>query len=172
MKKALLAALALLLLTAQVDELPNTGLADADTFRLLYAQWLARNNAADRPYVIPLIQFGTLSRNAGNGEGSVSINLKSGAVTSTVTGLPAGDWELYVVDNRPAPNHSTLPGRGGSRPRSSGSQGFGLVALSPPNTSGMPGSGSNSSKRPATAFAHTPMNRWPARSGNAPGCSS
>lgn len=111
MKKATLSLLAIglgWLIQAQVEELPNTGLADADTFRILYEHWRAKAGPGDRPLVIPLSQFGALSRGAGRGAGSVTVNLRAGTVSAQVTGLPAGAWDVYLIDNRPGPGHSTM----------------------------------------------------------------
>jgi cytochrome c peroxidase len=62
-----------------------------------------------RPIVIPLTTFRGLSSESLNAAGSVSIDLAAGSVTSQVRGLPAdGRFDLWLLDNRPAPRRSTL----------------------------------------------------------------
>ncbi|MBL8230890.1 MAG: hypothetical protein JNL98_20515 [Bryobacterales bacterium] len=94
---------------AQDTELPNTGLADAATFLHHYNNWRA---ASSRLLVIPLQDYGPLSSEAVDASGQVSINLGTGAITSRVTGLPDGTWELWLVDNANTRGNSTLPDSG------------------------------------------------------------
>jgi hypothetical protein len=50
-----------------------------------------------------------LSSEAVNAGGRVMVNLATSVVTSTVTGLPsAGSFDLWLVDNRPSPGHTTF----------------------------------------------------------------
>ncbi len=85
--------------------LPNTGLADPATLSHLYNQWRAANtgNTLD----LALLHIDGLSSEPASAGGSVRVDLTTGAVTSRITGLPEGNWELLLVDN--APNTSALP---------------------------------------------------------------
>ncbi len=58
---------------------------------------------------MPLTTFRGITSGGFNASGSVSIDLTSGLVTSRLTGMPTGGtFDLWFVDNRPAPGHTTL----------------------------------------------------------------
>ena len=111
MRHSLFAAFAAAgLCLAQTDTRPNTGITDPSTFLLQYERW--RVSAQSAKLSMPLIGFDLLSDNPGAGAGQVNIDFRAGTVTSRVDGLPAGDYDLWLVDNRPSRNHSTLPEAG------------------------------------------------------------
>lgn len=95
---------------ADTSDLPNTGMADAATFLSLYNKWrTAYTNGPDaNSMTVQLVPFGSLSSEPVDASGSVKINLLRGAVSSRVSGLPEGEWELWLIDNSTG-NNSTLP---------------------------------------------------------------
>lgn len=86
---------------------PNTGLADPATLRFLYDQWRAGGGGGP-VMTLPLISFGGLSNEVVQATGEVRVDSAAGKISSQVFGLPAGDWELWLIDN--ARNSTTLPG--------------------------------------------------------------
>lgn len=95
--------------SADSINMPNTGLADPATLRHLYDQWRAGGGGGSA-ISLPLISFAGLSNESVQATGEVQVDTAAGRINSQVFGLPAGDWELWLVDN--ARNTSTLPGDG------------------------------------------------------------
>jgi uncharacterized protein (TIGR03437 family) len=64
--------------------------------------------------VLSLSHLRGLSSEAQNAGGRVRVDLTSGTVTSEVTGLPLDGslFDLWLVDNRPSPGHTTFPESG------------------------------------------------------------
>lgn len=89
-------------------ELPNTGMADPATFSHLYAQWRAGQSGDGSALTLSLVAINGISRDPSNGVGQVRIDTRTGAVSSRVAGLPAGEWDLWLIDNQPGAGHSTL----------------------------------------------------------------
>lgn len=83
---------------AQSRELPNTGLADASNLMRLYGQF--RTGRTDQYLNIPLVSFGPLSAEDFDAAGRIRIDMRSRQLTSTVSGLPAGEYDLWLIDNR------------------------------------------------------------------------
>jgi len=87
----------------------NTGKADADVLVASYNNWkmtVARTGAS-RYMILPLNTFQGLSISAPNASGQVKIDFATGSVTATVNGLPAGEWNIWLIHN--SENSSTMP---------------------------------------------------------------
>jgi len=89
---------------ADSHEIPNTGLADSATLVQLFNQW---RSAAPRTMMLALGAFPGLSAENVSANGTVAIDAAAGKAVSRVDGLPAGDWELWLIDN--AADGTTLP---------------------------------------------------------------
>jgi hypothetical protein len=87
--------------------LANTGMADANA--LVNAFDRATAGADGTVQILSLSNLRGLSSEPLNAGGSVRVELAGGAVTSTVQLLPQdGLFDLWLVDNRPGPDHTTL----------------------------------------------------------------
>jgi cytochrome c peroxidase len=96
------------LVAPRADHEPrNTGMADAVAF--VHAFDRATAGDAGTVQMLSLSNLRGLSSEPLNAGGSVRVDLATGAVTSTVQFLPQdGVFDLWLVDNRPGPNHTTL----------------------------------------------------------------
>src|SRR5215831_2784334 len=108
-------------LTAQSDNqqgqddsdnlVPNTGMADPVALINAFDQFLATlpANGGGRYLDMPLTTLRGITSGGFNAGGSVRIDLMQGSVTSQLTGLPvSGSFDLWLVENRPLPGHTTL----------------------------------------------------------------
>jgi hypothetical protein len=85
----------------------NTGMADASAFVNAFDRATAGD--AGTVQILSLSNLRGLSSEPLNAGGSVRVDLTTGAVTSTVQLLPLdGVFDLWLVDNRPGPDHTTL----------------------------------------------------------------
>jgi hypothetical protein len=101
-----LAALAIVAVSADEDP-PNTGMADPNA--LVNAFDRSVGGDPDSVLVLSLSNLRGVSSEALNAGGRVRIDLAAGMVTSTVRLLPAdATFELWLIDNRPGPGHTTL----------------------------------------------------------------
>jgi cytochrome c peroxidase len=104
---AVLAGLALVAVSA--DENPqNTGMADGAAVVSAYDRFAATAVPANF-VVLSLSNLRGVSGEAVNAGGRVFVDLATGAVTSNVQLLPVdGTFDLWLIDNQPAPGHTTL----------------------------------------------------------------
>lgn len=96
---------------ASAAETPNTGMADPAALISAFDQYAASLASTNGGHllVVPLTTFRGITTAGFNAGGSASIELTTGLVTSRLTGMPAGEsFDLWLVDNRPAPGHTTL----------------------------------------------------------------
>ena len=100
---------------AQDRALPNTGLADPANLVRLYNR--GRTGASPNVLTIPLVSFGGLSAEVFEATGQVRLDLRARTLTSRVAGLPEGEWELWLIDNRAATGSSTFADSGGTMVR-------------------------------------------------------
>jgi hypothetical protein len=86
---------------------PNTGMADAAALMSAFDRSAA--GAGGNVLVLSLSNLRGVSSESLNAGGRASIDLTAGTVTSTVQRLPAdATFDLWLIDNRPAPGHTTL----------------------------------------------------------------
>lgn len=92
---------------AQVGSQPNTGMAEPAALIAAFDRF--RSGAATAPLVIPLASLRGITSEALNAGGRVTIDLTTGSVVSQVRLMPPGaSFELWLIDNRPGPGHTTL----------------------------------------------------------------
>jgi cytochrome c peroxidase len=92
-----------------VSNPPNTGMADPVALINAFDRFLAGLPAGNHPLVLPLVALRGLPSESMNASGNVTIDLDAGSVVSQVRGLPAeGIFELWLLQNRPAPGHTTF----------------------------------------------------------------
>jgi hypothetical protein len=107
---AVLFAGAYLVLSTNAQETgyqPNTGMADPAALINTFDRFLASNGGASLS--IPLVSLRGITSEGLNAGGSVTVDLSTGSVTSQVRLLPSGgSFELWLIDNRPGDNHTTL----------------------------------------------------------------
>ena len=92
-------------------ETPNTGMADPAALINAFDRFVATLpvNGGGRYLVMPLTTLRGITSGVFNAGGSVRIDLTQGSVGSQVSGLPPnGSFDLWLVDNRPSPGHTTL----------------------------------------------------------------
>jgi mono/diheme cytochrome c family protein len=88
-------------------EAQNTGMADASAFVNAFDRATAGDPGTVQ--ILSLSNLRGLSSEPLNAGGTVRVDLTTGAVTSTVRLLPQdGAFDLWLVDNRPGPGHTTL----------------------------------------------------------------
>ena len=95
---------------APVSNPPNTGMADPAALINAFDNFL-KGVPAGQSHVLtmPLVALRGITSESMNAKGQVIIDLSTGSVTSKVRGLPAdGAFDLWVIENRPAPGHTTL----------------------------------------------------------------
>jgi len=103
---AVLAALAFVAVSADEDP-PNTGMADPAALVNAFDRSVGSDQA--NVLVLSLSNLRGVSSEALNAGGRVRIDLAAGTVTSTVRLLPTdAKFDLWLIDNRPGPDHSTL----------------------------------------------------------------
>src|SRR5215831_17441953 len=92
---------------------PNTGMADPSFLISLFDRFVTGGGGSG-VVVLSLSNLRGLSSEAQNAGGRVRVDLTSGTVTSRVTGLPLDGslFDLWLVDNRPNPGHTTFPETG------------------------------------------------------------
>jgi hypothetical protein len=89
---------------------PNTGMADARALISAYDRFVGALPDAGRIQTIPLASLRGITSESFNAGGRVRIDGIAGTVTSTVRMLPrTGAFDLWLVDNRAANGHTTLP---------------------------------------------------------------
>jgi cytochrome c peroxidase len=83
----------------------------AHKVRAAYAEWVAEHNTSggDRNVAISLGYWKALSASYTQASGLAKLNLIDGAVSVTVSGLPTGEWDVWLVDNRPGRGQSVRP---------------------------------------------------------------
>ena len=93
-----------------VSNPPNTGMADPVALMNAFDNFL-KGVPAGQSHVLtmPLVALRGITSESMNAKGQVIIDLSTGSVTSKVRGLPAdGAFDLWVIENRPAPGQTTL----------------------------------------------------------------
>src|SRR5688500_13862914 len=101
-----LAALVIVAVRADGDS-HNTGMADPAALVNAFDRSVGRDPGS--VLGLSLSNLRGLSSEALNAGGSVSIDLATGSVTSTVELLATdGTFDLWLIDNRPGPGHTTL----------------------------------------------------------------
>jgi cytochrome c peroxidase len=86
----------------------NTGMADPSALITAFDSFVAKGGGGAL-LTLSVSNLRGLSSEPMNSGGRVRIDLASGAVTSTVRGLPpGGSFELWLADNRPSLGHTTL----------------------------------------------------------------
>jgi hypothetical protein len=105
----LLATLAFLLLAWSHPAMaqPNTGMADPDAVIRGFDKFMAGGGGGDF-LVLSLSNLRGLSSEFRNAGGRVRINPATGVVTSNVTGLASGQYDRWLIDNRPSRGYSTF----------------------------------------------------------------
>jgi hypothetical protein len=79
----------------------NTGMADPEAFANAFDCYLAGLRGS-HSVTIPLVSLRGFGGESQNASGNVQISVNSGAVLSTIRGLPAnGNFDLWLVENRP-----------------------------------------------------------------------
>jgi mono/diheme cytochrome c family protein len=83
----------------------------AAKLKAAYGEWVAQHNAqgGDKYVAISLGYWKALSASYTTANGVAKLNLIDGTVSVTVSGLPTGDWDVWLVDNRPGPGRSIKP---------------------------------------------------------------
>jgi cytochrome c peroxidase len=83
----------------------------AEKVKAAYADWVIRHNTSggDRNVAIALGYWKALSAAHTQASGMATLDLIDGSVSVTVSGLPKGEWDVWLVDNRPNPNASLKP---------------------------------------------------------------
>ena len=107
---AVLACAVFLSGAAPVSNPPNTGMADPVALINAFDNFL-KGVPAGQNHVLtmPLVALRGITSESMNAKGQVIIDLSTGSVTSKVRGLPAdGAFDLWVIENRPVPGHTTL----------------------------------------------------------------
>jgi cytochrome c peroxidase len=89
----------------------HTGKADTDVLIAAYKKWKDVNvlTGDDRYLTINVGGINGLSVEKTYAKGSIKIGLSDGLVKAKIEDLADGDWELWLIENRPSPDHSTLP---------------------------------------------------------------
>jgi len=89
---------------------PNTGMADPVALMNAFDQYVAGLPAgAGTHLVMSLVALRGLTSESMNASGNVDVDLGTGSVWSQVQGLPAdGAFDLWLIQNRPGPNHTTM----------------------------------------------------------------
>jgi cytochrome c peroxidase len=88
----------------------NTGMADPAALMNAFDKYVAKlpPNAA-QTLVMPLVALRGITSESMNASGKVTIDLAAGSVVSNVRGLPPdGSFDLWLIQNRPAPGHTTM----------------------------------------------------------------
>ncbi len=98
---------ALFTLSGTPNEAPNTGMADPANLMRLYNQYRA-GRLANTPVVVGLTGMGNISRGADNASGFLRVDFSTGALRSQLRGMPDGEWELWLADNRGSAGSSAL----------------------------------------------------------------
>jgi cytochrome c peroxidase len=92
-----------------VSNPPNTGMADPVALMNAFDRFMAGLPAGNHPLVMPLVALRGLTSESMNAGGNVTIDLAAGSVVSQVRGLPTdGVFDLWLIQNRPAPGHTTF----------------------------------------------------------------
>jgi cytochrome c peroxidase len=106
-------ALGLLFLAPTARAQPNTGMADPSFLIRTFDRFVAGGGGSG-VVVLSLSNLRGLSSEAQNAGGRVRVDLTSGTVTSRVTGLPLDGslFDLWLIDNRPSPGHTTFADTG------------------------------------------------------------
>lgn len=93
---------------AAVMAQPNTGMADPAALINAFDRFVAGGGGGGL-LVLSVSNLRGLSSESVNAGGRVRIDLTSGAVTSTVRGLPLLEsFDLWLIDNRPSRGHTTF----------------------------------------------------------------
>jgi cytochrome c peroxidase len=73
-----------------------------------YKEWVKQHDAegGDRYVAISLGYWKALSASYTTANGMATLNLIEGSVSVTASGLPTGEWDVWLVDNRPGPGQS------------------------------------------------------------------
>ena len=87
---------------------PNTGMADPAALVTAFDRFVAAGGAGNG-LTLSLSSLRGVTSEALNAGGRVTVDLTTGAVTSIVDLLPSGGtFDLWLVDNQPGPEHTTL----------------------------------------------------------------
>jgi cytochrome c peroxidase len=83
----------------------------APKLKAAYADWVKAHDAqgGDRHITISLGHWKALSSSYTTAGGVAKLNLIDGTVSVSVTGLPTGEWDVWLVDNKPGPGRSVKP---------------------------------------------------------------
>jgi len=103
-------ACAALIADESVGKPPNTGMADPAALLNAFDRFLAGvPSGAETRLSMSLVALRGLTSESMNAGGSVTIDLAAGSVVSQVFGLPPdGAFDLWLIQNRPGPGHTTL----------------------------------------------------------------
>jgi hypothetical protein len=105
---AALALAGLVVIRAAGGDPQNTGMADPIALTAAYDRY-AGGSAAPDVVTLSLSNLRGLSNEAINAGGRVTVDLATGSVESSVQLLPLDQtFDLWLIDNRPAPGHTTL----------------------------------------------------------------
>jgi cytochrome c peroxidase len=83
----------------------------AEKVKAAYREWATQHNTygGDRKVAIALGYWKALSATYTQASGMATLNLIDGAVSVSVSGLPTGEWDVWLVDNRPGMPASLKP---------------------------------------------------------------
>lgn len=83
----------------------------AGKLKAAYGEWVKQHdaNGGDRDITIALGYWKALSASFTNATGLAKLNLIDGSVSVTVSALPAGEWDVWLVDNRPGRRQGIRP---------------------------------------------------------------
>jgi cytochrome c peroxidase len=78
------------------------GVRGAEKVKAAYAEWVKQHdaNGGDRSVTIALGYWKALSTTYTQASGTAKLNLIDGAVSVTVSGLPTGEWDVWLIDQR------------------------------------------------------------------------
>jgi hypothetical protein len=97
----------IVMIRASLADPLHTGMADPVALEAAFGR-VARAGQTNL-LVLSLANLRSFSGEAMNAGGTVTIDLAGGSVTSVVRGVPADcHFDLWLVDNRPGPDHGTL----------------------------------------------------------------
>ncbi|MEW6737126.1 MAG: hypothetical protein AB1489_37925, partial [Acidobacteriota bacterium] len=90
-------------------KLLNTGLADVKTFMAFYNRLSTDVDIGNKPLILELGWVRGMSREGKNGRAIAKIDRLTGDISLTVKGMPEGEWDFSLIENRPIQNYSTMP---------------------------------------------------------------
>lgn len=93
---------------------PYSRIASPEKLEEAYKRWAAKfeENGGTDNLLLHLGEAPGLSAERSYANGLVTVNLGAGTIDVAVANLKPGDWEVWLIDNQPGENKSTLPEAG------------------------------------------------------------